>query len=373
MVKVYGLLTESDLIHMHGGLEEYSFVKKIMVHMMSSMDSRPVESHANIIERVKDLETSRIGLGWTIDDRMNRFDEILPDGNLAALPRVLKDNDNEVLYVKDGDISKIRDISRQFRDGKVPEIDDFKREVKTTYWGTVKCYDDVMHLVENENLDVLIVNALCAYDMYVKGYDKVWLETLPTRESLELKEIGHHSICSISYPLVPASKLDLKGRVKYDRMRNDGLGVKRFNTMFNKHLFTESEPDYIGTWYLNLPSAGYFELFIMEPHNGQVRGKVIDTIGDGMFQGTVNDNVMSFTKEYDPENVFGLLGQPIFGELVYAGTKQGSVYRGVYQSVKYAGERFGFMAVPYSPANAQIIIEADDKAELFVAFNLDSC
>ena len=60
---------------------------------------------------------------------------------------------------------------------------------------------------------------------------------------------------------------------------------------------TDRTPSYVGTWDINNPCGGYFEMFI-DANNGVFKGEIIDCIGDADIEGTRTGNELKFVKRY---------------------------------------------------------------------------
>jgi hypothetical protein len=60
--------------------------------------------------------------------------------------------------------------------------------------------------------------------------------------------------------------------------------------------FTDSIPDWVGTWDVMKPSRGYFEMFIDDTRN--TAGRIIDALGNASFEGTLTKEHFHFTKRY---------------------------------------------------------------------------
>jgi len=66
-------------------------------------------------------------------------------------------------------------------------------------------------------------------------------------------------------------------------------------------IVTGKVPDFVGTWNLNNPHEGYFELFISRNNNGNVSGTIEDCLGTGDFNGVMADTEFRFLKNYRPD------------------------------------------------------------------------
>ena len=59
-------------------------------------------------------------------------------------------------------------------------------------------------------------------------------------------------------------------------------------------LVQDKKPDYVGTFNLNHPSKGYFELFF----DSKTTGTVVDYLGISKVEGIFTDEKIEFTKKY---------------------------------------------------------------------------
>ncbi len=73
--------------------------------------------------------------------------------------------------------------------------------------------------------------------------------------------------------------------------------LERTIRVLEKKRLTDKEPTFVGTWDVNNPSKGYFELFIDES-NGRFQGEVIDCSGDADVEGTRTETELRFMKRY---------------------------------------------------------------------------
>jgi len=60
---------------------------------------------------------------------------------------------------------------------------------------------------------------------------------------------------------------------------------------------SDRKPDFIGTWDVDNPLGGYFEMFVTR--NGKaIHGEIVDCLGDADFEGEVKNREMRFVKKY---------------------------------------------------------------------------
>jgi len=64
-------------------------------------------------------------------------------------------------------------------------------------------------------------------------------------------------------------------------------------------IVNDRKPDYIGTWRVVLPSEGYFEVFVENEKNGNIKGIIEDCLGTAKFEGKLKSNEFNFVKKYD--------------------------------------------------------------------------
>jgi hypothetical protein len=72
---------------------------------------------------------------------------------------------------------------------------------------------------------------------------------------------------------------------------------RRYSAITESRILPDKIPDYIGTWDLNIPARGLFEIYL-NPKNKFV-GKIEDALGTASFMGEIKEEGLFFTKNYD--------------------------------------------------------------------------
>lgn len=91
---------------------------------------------------------------------------------------------------------------------------------------------------------------------------------------------------------------DYKGEIDPAILLERELLVRKYRAIKEKRITEGFKPDFVGTWDLDLPARGLFEVFVEGSRFG---GRIEDTLGTAVFEGTINDTEVSFVKGYDPE------------------------------------------------------------------------
>jgi len=69
-------------------------------------------------------------------------------------------------------------------------------------------------------------------------------------------------------------------------------------SLLERGTFSDKMPDWVGTWDVFEPSRGYFEVFVEEQNGRTLRGKIEDSLGAAVFEGTITPRSARFTKFY---------------------------------------------------------------------------
>ncbi|GEM_PF-5898992 len=75
--------------------------------------------------------------------------------------------------------------------------------------------------------------------------------------------------------------------------------VRKYSAVKKGRIFPERKPQFIGTWDVQVPEAGLFEVYIESAHpDGLVEGTIEDVNGPAYFRGKIEDARVSFSKFY---------------------------------------------------------------------------
>ena len=74
--------------------------------------------------------------------------------------------------------------------------------------------------------------------------------------------------------------------------------LERTIHFLEKGRFSSKKPNYIGVWDVNIPSRGYFEIFVEEIAGNNIRGTIEDCLGLAEFYGICDENTFIFDKKY---------------------------------------------------------------------------
>lgn len=80
--------------------------------------------------------------------------------------------------------------------------------------------------------------------------------------------------------------------------------IRRYNAAVLGRIIPDGKPDFIGTWDLDIPARGLFEMYLAKDEtkaNGirEISGTIEDVIGTAAFTGTIASNTFNFKKDYD--------------------------------------------------------------------------
>lgn len=98
---------------------------------------------------------------------------------------------------------------------------------------------------------------------------------------------------------------------------------------------TEGTPNFIGTWDTSIPARGLFEIYCQRDGN-TFMGTIEDCLGSAIFNGSLDENQVSFTKFYDP---FCSSDEAFKNAISYHGTRIGNTYKGEFEFVHSESKR----------------------------------
>jgi len=101
--------------------------------------------------------------------------------------------------------------------------------------------------------------------------------------------------------------------------------LRKYNSVMKNRVFPERNPQFIGTWDIEVPGRGLFEIYLEKQNGKSIEGTIEDTIGRSTFKGTKNNGEIYFTKKYSEEAK--LMG----------GAKEEIEYNGFLVNGKYEG------------------------------------
>jgi len=108
------------------------------------------------------------------------------------------------------------------------------------------------------------------------------------------------------------------------------LQIRRHNAITEGRILPFETPQFIGTYDLELPPRGLFEVYLDSPiaEDGKFSGKIEDTLGTATFTGTITKKEIIFTKNYCPDKSSGKASKT---EISYIGRFNGVQYEGTYE------------------------------------------
>ncbi|NIO23205.1 MAG: hypothetical protein GTN38_04235, partial [Candidatus Aenigmarchaeota archaeon] len=109
-------------------------------------------------------------------------------------------------------------------------------------------------------------------------------------------------------------------------------GLGRAKNFLEKGRITSVKPDYVGTWDIEYPSRGFFEMFIEEKgKDGFLRGRIEDCLGSADFECTPSPGRFDFSKRYR-ENECARNTQKGWIEYESEGDEKKGYFHGYYES-----------------------------------------
>ena len=149
-----------------------------------------------------------------------------------------------------------------------------------------------LHAISANRVDVAIVGL---------GHSEYWMlqqEQIKQQHHLSFEEYGADKVTEQNNyffdvhaqfwrnPSPPADAL-------YSRR-----SLERILLFLETGTFSARQPDFVGTWDVDRPSRGYFELSIVHQDGSHVIGYIEDGIGTATFEGDLRDESFKFVKVY---------------------------------------------------------------------------
>lgn len=102
--------------------------------------------------------------------------------------------------------------------------------------------------------------------------------------------------------------------------------IRRYTALTKRRILPERTPQFIGTWNLDLPAGGLFEVYVDTSNDGTLSGSIEDINGRARFSGRVTKSYVQFEKTYEEV-------------AICAGGAAGPItYNGRFRNGKYYGE-----------------------------------
>ena len=83
-------------------------------------------------------------------------------------------------------------------------------------------------------------------------------------------------------------------------LKRDHL-LRKYNSVINTRIFPQRNPQFVGTWDVEVPSKGLFEIYLEKQNGKDIEGTIEDAIGKATFNGTKDNEQIYFTKKYSEE------------------------------------------------------------------------
>ncbi len=102
-------------------------------------------------------------------------------------------------------------------------------------------------------------------------------------------------------------------------------------------------PDYIGTWDMQVPARGLFEVYLGDDG---INGTIEDCLGTARFSGKISSDVAVFVKEYGDDKSSADAARD---GVMYAGVSKGEIIAGEFRIYNEGGKfrMYKFDGNPY--------------------------
>lgn len=101
---------------------------------------------------------------------------------------------------------------------------------------------------------------------------------------------------------------------------------------------TDGSPNFIGTWDVEIPARGLFEVYL----ESGMSGRIEDCLGTATFVGEIGPEIVDFTKSYHPEESSKTAYHDVIN---YSGRLVGQNYEGVYKVGREPERKFTFQRI----------------------------
>ena len=368
------------MVQVYGLIEKETF-QELGLFEVSVSSNRP-----DLDRLVKTIKRKRVGIELTptldqFKPKARGVKFVVHDVYLDLFRRLKAEN--EIIFL-DSDESYERyaklvaELTRKKK--KMSPLERFRKSVLADYIYHAERDEIIRGRIRDNKMDFAFVGGAHAYFYGVftnaPPNSGVFLEDIVNIEELK-RDISLAFGCSSNEKeldaylsgLIPAEHRFVDYSVVGDKLRYEQeykkmLSVIRQRNLikFGRILETRSrDPDYVGTWDMNLPIFGFFEMYVENTEGDIPEGKIIDCLGDAKFLGEICPERVNFSKEYTVN--FGQAGD---GEVNYHSTRENGYYRGEFTMQG----RFGpsdFVLVNYSPGIERKFVEAEDGDSLLKA------
>ena len=159
-------------------------------------------------------------------------------------------------------------------------------------------------IVNNTELRIAIVGqGHSAYWMLKKIFDEKGIkieymeDQIPEVNHMEFDMASEHgSSIQQTAKLVQNPGIDIKNTAMIEEIK------RRFFAATKQRIFLDKKPDFVGTFDLQIPARGLFEMYINESEkigtDEHINGIIEDVFGTAKFQGSIQGNEIFFFKEY---------------------------------------------------------------------------
>ena len=195
---------------------------------------------------------------------------------------------------------------------------------------------NLLEKIEENNIDLAIVGIGHFYSFLLKEEKtlrKLFSEYI---DAFDL-DYGHYKLHSLEKLFSLKDKLDVEKQDVFQRNKisvllSENNIVERAINFRDNGSLTDKKPDYVGTWMIDDPFVGYFEMFIEEQKNQNIKGTILDHLGVSSFEGNLDKTSISFDKKY-------LFNKSVLeaasDKILYKGNKKNGIYEGGYHKIGF--------------------------------------
>lgn len=161
-----------------------------------------------------------------------------------------------------------------------------------------KIHSDRIHLIDRDEAILRnIVSKGCDVVVAGIGHTDAWvLDHIRIRKEYGV-EFEHYSTDVIADPQRFLLRF-VEDATPDPNLAYEFTGLKKSVNFLERGTFTDEKPDWVGIWDHCNPSRGYFELFVEQQKNGNVSGRIEDSLGTARFEGIFTPRFVGFVKSY---------------------------------------------------------------------------
>lgn len=176
----------------------------------------------------------------------------------------------------------------------------YSEVVESNFIFEVEREEKILKNIAKNNPDVVIVGA---------GHSEQFImdrELIRKELDITFDEYAREIVTTPS-DFIPLEPHHFKGYAQLVRNPpSDESILANRNSLYRKYsalklgrILLTKKPNFIGTWDLEIPARGLFEMYITHRSDGKIEGIIEDCIGSAQFAGELSNNNVKFVKAYD--------------------------------------------------------------------------